>query len=275
MLAEELARFRDFFLHPSPWINPTGVLGAGAVHCILVWLLLNALADFWVGTWVGMLEAWGCLPMPERNWELTAHNPLQRLWEEPASFTLVPTLDEIAFRFGLLWPAAGVWLFVGLLPTVLKHSCFVAGLTWFVVAIFLSSRLGSKWFSFWRARCHEHFCRHFGCVLHVSVVTFAVVECMRGDSSGPDLILAVCAWHKGLVLAWVRLTRGILAAIFLHAASNLCSDTLAWLYKDVLGVNLHWGMCLASFLVAVRLFVSLLPAEITAWLRQTMASLLL
>eukprot|EP00746_Dinoflagellata_sp_MGD_P054957 gnl/MRDRNA2_/MRDRNA2_239818_c0_seq1.p1 gnl/MRDRNA2_/MRDRNA2_239818_c0~~gnl/MRDRNA2_/MRDRNA2_239818_c0_seq1.p1 ORF type:complete len:163 (+),score=4.06 gnl/MRDRNA2_/MRDRNA2_239818_c0_seq1:46-489(+) len=106
--------------------------------------------------------------------------------------------------------------------------CTLVGCTYFAP--------GRLWRRFWTMHYQAIFQMQFRYVLLASTCMYVVVENAR---SGADILLALCTWQKGCVLSWVCVTRGVFTAVVLNGAANLCSDSLAWLYKDVLGGALH------------------------------------
>lgn len=251
MLCQELGDFIEFLAYPTPRAHQTGFFNRGTAYCIAVWLLLLSFIDFWVGMSIGLLEAYGILVPTPRDWESVAHNPVQRLLEDPVNFSLAPALDELCFRLCLVNPAGALWLLPWLLPIACSSSgslFFSSGLTAMSLCILVGSMHigpGRLWRRFWAMHCEPVFQMQFRYVLLASTCMYVVVECSR---SGADILLALCTWQKGYVLAWVCTTRGMIAAVVLNSAASLWSDTLAWLYKDIFGETFHMIMLCLSVL---------------------------
>jgi len=145
-----------------------------------------------------------------------------------------PLVEEMLFRYGLRRPAISLWL----VPLM-------------ILALFLGPGVGQTIvfalaaLAVWRVTCTNPmpaarvrptlraYRRWFWLVFHASVLLFAALHLFNFSFANaqwwmlPMLILP--QWFTGLVLGWIRVNRGIGAAILLHALFNFGPLMSAWL----------------------------------------------
>lgn len=273
-MLQEMRACWSFFLNPEPDVM-LRMVQPGMEISMLFWLVVLALGDFWIGTCIGSLEAMGAITPFARDWETSAQDPFQRLWSQPFTFTLFPMVDEVSYRLSLLYPSAGACSLLLSLPTSLIDNRNAAmaftrlGIAGTVLFSFRKSP-GNIWCRWWASHFQNHFARHFGVILHLSSIAFAGAECSR---LGPDVLVFSSTLLKGYVLTWVCISRGWWSSVILHGFANLCSDSIAWLYKDIFGIGLHYMMLLTTMILLVVLIFSMLPPEFVAALRYFMNSM--
>ena len=145
-----------------------------------------------------------------------------------------PLIEEMLFRYGLRRPAIALWLIPlmlfalwlkpGLAQAVIFALCVLA--IYRVTSSAVMPAAGAvKWLRWYR--------RWFGFFLHGSVLIFAAVHLANFTFESVKWwlygALILPQWFTGLVLAWIRVMRGITAAILLHALFNLGPLLTAWI----------------------------------------------
>lgn len=138
-----------------------------------------------------------------------------------------PVVEELVFRFGLRQPRAAVLVFpvavVAMLlgPGGLQAALLIAVL-WFCWRPSYRARGKPLNTLSWPAR--RLWQRHFGVIVHLSCLAFAAVHLHNFMLNEMPIwlmpLLVLPQWLTGLVLAWLRVRRGIGAAICLHAMFN-------------------------------------------------------
>jgi membrane protease YdiL (CAAX protease family) len=145
-----------------------------------------------------------------------------------------PLIEEMLFRYGLRRPGIALWL-VPLMGFALWHGPGLEQSMLFLIAIFLLYR-STRYTPVPSPRARvwlRSYRNSFFWVFHLSVIAFAVMHIYNFSFQSiawwmvPLLVLP--QWFTGLVLGWMRVTRGIAAAILLHALFNLGPLLLAWL----------------------------------------------
>ncbi|UOD50784.1 CPBP family intramembrane metalloprotease [Orrella daihaiensis] len=145
-----------------------------------------------------------------------------------------PLVEEMLFRYGLRRPGIALWL-VPLMVLALWLKPGVGQSLIFALVILAIYRVTSanpmpgvrarQWLRLYR--------RWFWLIFHVSVLTFASLHLFNFTFTSaqwwmlPALVLP--QWFTGLVLGWMRVMRGIGAAILLHALFNFGPLMAAWL----------------------------------------------
>lgn len=145
-----------------------------------------------------------------------------------------PLVEEMLFRYGLRRPVLALWL-VPFFVLALWLGVGVAQSMMFLVAALLIYRLtrqgrvpSQQWLPWLRL-----YRNWFGWIFHLSVAAFAALHIFNFSITSiawwmyPILVLP--QWFTGLVLAWIRVNRGIGAAIILHALFNFGPLMAAWL----------------------------------------------
>ncbi len=151
-----------------------------------------------------------------------------------------PLVEELLFRFGLRRPFQALWI-VPVLVVVLLN-----GLAWWASSL-LAVTVGLCWWSTWassgpRAWAFKWLRRYqvlFPLVFHTVAIIFASVHIRNflftDIAWWMMVILVLPQWVTGLVLGWMRVTRGVGAAMLLHGAFNAGPLVLAWLALQFLG----------------------------------------
>lgn len=153
-----------------------------------------------------------------------------------------PIVEELVFRHGLRTPGRALWL----IPV--SVFALLSGPQWFSVALVALVVLAC-WWPYWYAEraqpralswtFRKRYRRHFGWVIHLSCLAFAAVHLgnFSYDQTPVWLLpfLVLPQWITGLVLAWLRVRRGIGAAIALHAIFNGGPLLVIWLVVQAMG----------------------------------------
>ncbi len=150
-----------------------------------------------------------------------------------------PLVEELLFRFGLRRPAIALWL-VPLMVVVLLN-----GLTWWASSLLATSVLCVWWvcarttaLHAWSYRWLRWYLRAFPFVLHASVLGFAALHIKNFEFTEMEgwmmVVLVTPQWVTGLVLSWIRVQRGVGAAILLHGLFNAGPLAVAWLALQLL-----------------------------------------
>ncbi len=144
-----------------------------------------------------------------------------------------PLVEELAFRYGLRRPVQALW-FVPLMlfVVIMGPQGWTIGLL--VLGIFVA------WRSVLRARPYmgdthwrRDYSQRFGWAFHLSALGFAGMHLNNFNLGAmpwwlmPALVLP--QYLTGLVLGWMRMRRGIGAAVALHALFNAGPLLLVWL----------------------------------------------
>ncbi len=151
-----------------------------------------------------------------------------------------PIVEELLFRYGLRRPVAALWM-VPLLALVLVYGLVWWATTILAVVVLLScwiakssgapSAVGYRWL--------RRYARMFPVVFHLVALAFAAVHLRNfvfGEITGWMMIVLVAPqWVTGLVLGWVRVTRGVGASMFLHGVFNTGPLVVAWLAFQFIG----------------------------------------
>ena len=151
-----------------------------------------------------------------------------------------PIVEELLFRFGLRRPVAALWM-MPLLALVLVY-----GLVWWATGILAIVVLLSCWLgrtvrapSATTYRWMRRYARAFPFVFHAVALGFAAAHLRNFvfDASVGWMMIVLVApqWVTGLVLGWVRVTRGIGASMLLHGVFNTGPLVIAWLALQLVG----------------------------------------
>lgn len=136
-----------------------------------------------------------------------------------------PLVEELVFRFGLRQPAKAFWLLPFVLPAMLMGPRWQAMLlvgAGILLCCWLQARGRASWQPSWRWRAAYR--RGFPVYLHLACLAFGAVHLHNFSFSSASWwllpLMVAPQWLTGLVLAWLRVRRGIGAAIALHAIFN-------------------------------------------------------
>lgn len=151
-----------------------------------------------------------------------------------------PIIEEMLFRFGLRRP------FLALLVVPVLIYVFLNGVAWWASSLIVLVMMmliwsmrhttmpsGNAWIWLRTYRWA------FPAVMHASVLAFAALHIHNYEFE--DLawwmmaVLVLPQWVTGLALCWIRVQRGIGAAILVHALFNAGPLCLAWLALQAVG----------------------------------------
>ncbi|WP_050821238.1 CPBP family glutamic-type intramembrane protease, partial [Bordetella pertussis] len=151
-----------------------------------------------------------------------------------------PLVEELLFRYGLRRPAQALWFCPMVLPAILWGA---QGWTLALVAVavwlaWLSLRRGRASLAGWDTSWRRYYSYRFGLVFHLVALTFAAVHLNNFSLSQTPVwllpLLVLPQWATGLVLGWMRVRRGIGAAIALHALFNGGPVLMIWLLMTLM-----------------------------------------
>lgn len=146
-----------------------------------------------------------------------------------------PLIEEMVFRYVLRRPSQFFWLIPVTLWCLLSGPQTVTvtvALTVVVLLIWRPATAGSQpalWRQIglgaqWPWRWYRWYCRHFAWFFYGSTVLFAALHLYNFKFDQIELytlpLLILPQFVTGLVLAWLRVRRGIGASIILHALFN-------------------------------------------------------
>jgi len=157
-----------------------------------------------------------------------------------------PLVEELVFRYGMrrfvqaLWlvPVSTVLMVTGPSLTAMLFLCAVLLLAiappaWRPAVLRRRRAPGQAW-----ALCRS-WQLWFPWIFHLASLAFAAVHLYNFRLSATPLwllpLLVLPQWLTGLVLGWLRVRRGIGAAILLHATFNAGPLLLVWLILQMLG----------------------------------------
>jgi len=154
-----------------------------------------------------------------------------------------PIVEELVFRYGLRQPIKSLWL----LPFAI--AAMLMGPQWQAMLLLGAGVLLCWWLHgrkslAWHPSLHWHaaYRRRFPWVLHLACLAFAAVHLHNFSLQSAPLwllpLMVAPQWLTGLVLAWLRVRRGIGAAIVLHAIFNGGPLLLIFLLLTLLGGEL-------------------------------------
>lgn len=170
-----------------------------------------------------------------------------------------PIVEELVFRYGLRRPLQFVWLG----PIVV--TCLFSGPVWYSIALVallvlllmqpawsnVSLRASATTATGWRLwmqrlsgkqpmpmKFARWYVRYFGWVMYLATIAFACLHLYNFNfGNGPWLLLPLLVLPQlvtGLVLAWLRVRRGIAASMALHAIFNSGPLLLVWIIVSTL-----------------------------------------
>lgn len=136
-----------------------------------------------------------------------------------------PLVEELVFRYGLRQPVKAFWLVPLALPAMLMGPRWSSGLlvaAGILLCWWLHGRRPIAWRPSWR--WHVAYRRWFPIFMHLSCLAFGAVHLHNFSMGAAPLwllpLMVAPQWLTGLVLAWLRVRRGIGASIALHAIFN-------------------------------------------------------
>jgi len=141
-----------------------------------------------------------------------------------------PIVEELTFRYALRRPAM-LWWFVPLMASILVQGAGIASGLMAAAAVLLAlapawypadHRWRTGWRASWRGRRLAR--RAYPWLFHGAALAFAAVHLFNFRLNAMALVLlpllVLPQWVTGLVLGWMRVRRGIVDAIALHAIFN-------------------------------------------------------
>jgi len=232
----EVVDFWRFIRHPRPVSRLPGRAAAGGLA-----------ADWWPGVSPGRLLAWAALLWAVNLFALgpvavaaaglggVTHrlDPANIPWLTAVIWA--PLVEEMLFRYGLRRPRQALWLIPAMLPVVLWGPKVWTGLLLaaFVILACWGVRRRAEPLKGWDTTWRRYYLRHFGLVFHLVALTFAAVHLTNfvyGKTPYWLLpLLVLPQWLTGLVLGWMRVRRGIGAAMLLHSVFNAGPILMIWL----------------------------------------------
>ena len=151
-----------------------------------------------------------------------------------AAIVWAPLVEEMLFRYGLRRPLQALWLVPLMVAVVINgpKTWVIATATALVLLAGWGLRDAPARLRGWNTRWRRFYIRHFFWVFHLSALSFAAVHLSNFKFSAmpwwlmPMLVLP--QYLTGLVLGWMRVRRGIGAAVLLHAMFNAGPILLIW-----------------------------------------------
>ena len=145
-----------------------------------------------------------------------------------------PLVEELLFRYCLRRPVSVFWL-VPAMSLVLVYG--VQSWASWLLAVIVGLVLCFSYFSAapkaWVFKWGRRYRKVFPWVFHLVALAFAAVHLRNFVFAEVQwwmmMILVTPQWLTGLVLGWMRVQRGVVAAMLLHALFNLGPLTVAWL----------------------------------------------
>jgi len=145
---------------------------------------------------------------------------------------LAPLVEELLFRHGLRRPAQALWVIPAAAVVLAYGMRWSTGLLLAVVllCIVLQTRRGGKAMPWSWRRAYR---RSFVWVFYGATTCFALLHLLNFNLHQTPWwllpLLVLPQWCTGLVLGWLRVRRGIGAAMLLHALFNGGPLLLVWL----------------------------------------------
>lgn len=151
-----------------------------------------------------------------------------------------PIVEELLFRYCLRRPARSIWI-VPLMVLVLFNGVvwWASALLACVVLLAVSQDRTARPPSARGYRWMRRYAAIFPALFHLVAVGFAAVHLRNfvfDDVAGwMMLVLVAPQWVTGLVLGWVRVTRGVSAGMLLHGVFNFGPLLVAWSAFQLVG----------------------------------------
>lgn len=195
-------------------------------------------SDWWPGVPFGRMFAWACvlwalnfvalgpIAVIAANSGGAAHrvDPAAIPWL--TAILWAPLIEEMLFRYGLRRPGQVLWVCPAMLPPLLwgAQGWTLAWVGMVIVLACLPLRRGRIKRTGWKMEWRRYYRWRFPWVYHLSALVFAGVHLSNfrlADSAYWMLpLLVLPQWSAGLVVGWMRVRRGIGAAILLHGMFN-------------------------------------------------------
>lgn len=229
-MGQEIALFLRFIIRPKPAPRLQGRSLGHNIWCDFalntsVWRLLQWAVLLWlVNLFIFAPMALSAAQASGAQHRLDIHN-LPWL----TAFIWAPLVEELCFRYVLRRPAM-LWWFVPLMVAILLQGPGITQSLLLCLAFLLA--LAPLWFRdhklawLWRASDRtKYWClRLYPLFFHLVGILFAAVHLFNFKFASLPLVLlpllVIPQWVTGLVLGWLRVSRGIGASIVLHAIFN-------------------------------------------------------
>jgi len=134
-----------------------------------------------------------------------------------------PLVEELLFRYGLRRPLQALWL-APVMAAVVLHGAqaWTGALAAAAVGAAWLQSQGGRRLRGWRWR--RFYARRFGWFFHAATLAFAGMHLANYTLNQMPYwlmpLLVLPQWVTGLALGWLRVRRGIGAAVLLHAVFN-------------------------------------------------------
>ncbi|WP_251862938.1 CPBP family glutamic-type intramembrane protease [Achromobacter sp. Marseille-Q4962] len=231
----EFMDFLRFIRRPAPLRRLPGRLRGGGIA-----------ADAWPGTGPRRLLAWaaflwalnlfalGPLAVAAAGVGGATHRLDLNNIPVLAAILWAPLVEEMLFRYGLRRPLQALWLCPAIVPALIWGPRLWTGLL--LAALLLLAAWGVRqrpqalagWNTAWR----RYYLRRFGLVFHLVALAFAGMHLgnfvLHQTPYWLLPLLVLPQWVTGLVLGWMRVRRGIGAAVLLHALFNAGPILVIW-----------------------------------------------
>lgn len=232
----EVADFWRFIRHPHPVSRQPGRLCANGLA-----------AEWWPGVTPSRVLAWAAVLWAINLFALgpvavaaaglggVKHrlDPTNIPWLTAVLWA--PLVEEMLFRYGLRRPRQALWLIPAMVPVVLWGPKLWTGLLLaaFVILACWGVRQRPDPLRGWDTSWRRYYLQHFGLVFHLVALAFAAVHLTNFVFNKTPYwllpLLVLPQWLTGLVLGWIRVRRGIGAAILLHSLFNAGPILMIWL----------------------------------------------
>ncbi|MGB3704301.1 type II CAAX prenyl endopeptidase Rce1 family protein [Castellaniella sp.] len=230
-MGEEIVDFLRFVVRPRP--GPR-LKGRRAGTGLRVDLSLNApwwrLAHWAVLLWILNLFVFAPLALSAADAGGAQHRLDIHNLPWMTALIWAPIVEELTFRHALRRPAM-LWWFVPLMASILLQGAGAASGLMAAAAVLLALApawypAGHRWQAGWRLswRGRRLVRRAYPLLFHMTALAFAAVHLFNFRLNAMALVLlpllVLPQWVTGLVLGWMRVRRGLGAAIALHAIFN-------------------------------------------------------
>jgi len=225
MIRAILTDFVTFLRNPRP-IQATGLNAEGAISR---WLVLSVLQIVVLGLVVmPLIMTWQktfSLPSPNA---FDGLSPLA-LWG--GAVLLAPVLEELFFRGWMSGRPVALWLTLIVIMGLALFAAFGRSVPWAAGVVVLATVIaaGVAWFrTRRRTQVPEAFTRAFPVLFYLVTALFALMHVFNYPQiSAVVLPMVLPQFWSGLMLGYIRVRLGLLAAILAHVASNAVMLTAA------------------------------------------------
>lgn len=223
---DELVDFWRFIQHPDLRRLPGRRAASGLA------------SDWWPGVPIGRLFAWaamlwlvnfialGPIAVLVANSLGAAHRLDPEAIPWMTAILWAPLVEELLFRYGLRRPRQALWVVPAMVPPLVwgAQGWTIAWVGVVIALACLPLRHGRIKRVGWQMDWRRYYHWRFPWVFHLSALIFAGVHLNNfrlADAAYWLLpLLVLPQWSAGLVVGWMRVRRGIGAAILLHGIFN-------------------------------------------------------